>query len=183
MSVDRNLPLVLARRQEILAGDKEKIAHQKDAGKLTARERVRLLMDEASFVELDVLAGGGVVTGYGLVNGRSAYVYAQDYTVKAGAIGKVQANKILTVMSLAEKTGSPLIALLDSQGALLDEGMTARDALRLVHPKEDAWFVLLRRGRPYAAIDADGLMLKIQNGGALQSPLRDFPAMRLIMPM
>ena len=65
----------------------------------------------------------------------------------------------------------------------LDEGTTARDALRLMHPKEDAWFVLLRRGRPYAAIDADGLMLKIQNGGALQSPLRDYPAMRLIMPM
>lgn len=65
----------------------------------------------------------------------------------------------------------------------LDEDMPARDALRLVHPKEDAWFVLLRRGRPYAAIDADGLMLKIQNGTAVQSPLRDFPAMRLILPV
>lgn len=65
----------------------------------------------------------------------------------------------------------------------LDEGLTARDALRLVHPQEDAWFVLLRRGRPYAAIDADGLMQKLQNGAALQSALRDFPAMRLIMPV
>ena len=65
----------------------------------------------------------------------------------------------------------------------LDEGTAARDALRLTHPKEDAWFVLLRRGRPYAAIDADGLILKIQDGGALQSALRDFPTMPLIMPM
>lgn len=65
----------------------------------------------------------------------------------------------------------------------LDEGARARDALRLLHPREDAWFVLTRRGRPYAAIDSEGLMLEMQNGGTLQSALRDFPAMRLSMPL
>ncbi len=64
----------------------------------------------------------------------------------------------------------------------LDEGTAARDALRLLHPREDAWFVLMRRGRPYAAIDGDGLMMGIENGSTLQSALRDFPAMRLGMP-
>ncbi len=136
MSVERNLPLVRERRQAALEGDAAQIAAIHGAGKLTARERVKLLMDEASFVELDTLAAdAGVVTGYGLIDGRPAYVYAQDYTVKSGAVGAAQARKILKVLSLAEKTGSPVVALCDSQGARLDEGMTAVNAYASIMAK------------------------------------------------
>jgi len=129
MSVERNLPLVRDRRKAALQGDAEQIKRQHDAGKLTARERVARLFDEASFVELDTLiADAGVITGYGLVEGRPAYAYAQDYTVKAGALGAAQARKILKVLSLAEKTGAPVVALCDSHGARLDEGMNAVNA-------------------------------------------------------
>ncbi len=129
MSVERNLPLVRERRQAALQGDAALIAAFHDAGKLTARERVKLLLDEASFVELDTLAAdAGVITGYGLIDGRAAFVYAQDYTVKSGAVGEAQARKILKVLSLAEKTGAPVIALCDSQGARMDEGMAAVNA-------------------------------------------------------
>lgn len=136
MSVERNLPLVRERRQAALQGDAAQIAAIHDAGKLTARERVQLLMDDASFVELDTLAAdAGVITGYGLIDGRPAYVYAQDYTVKSGAVGGAQARKILKVLSLAEKTGAPVIALCDSQGARLDEGMTAVNAYASIMAK------------------------------------------------
>ena len=112
MSVEKNLPLVRDRRQAALQGNAEDIKRQHDAGKLTARERIAALIDEASFVELDTLiADAGVITGYGLIDGRPAYVYAQDYTVKSGAVGARQAAKILKVMALAEKTGAPLVAL------------------------------------------------------------------------
>ena len=107
MSVEKNLPLVRDRRQAALQGNADGIKRQHDAGKLTARERIAALIDEASFVELDTLiADAGVITGYGLIDGRPAYVYAQDYTVKSGAVGAMQAAKILKVMALAEKTGS-----------------------------------------------------------------------------
>lgn len=129
MSVERNLPLVRERRQTALHGDAAQIASLHEAGKLTARERVNLLLDEASFVELDTLAAdAGVITGYGLIDGRPVYVYAQDYTVKSGAVGAAQSRKIMKVLSLAEKTGAPVVALCDSQGARLDEGMTAVNA-------------------------------------------------------
>ena len=127
MSVERET--ALERRQKALTGDAEMIQKQHDAGKLTARERVLKLFDEQSFVELDTLvADAGVITGYGLIEGSPAYVYAQDYTVCSGAVGEKQARKILKAMSLAEKTGSPIIALCDSQGARLDEGMAGVNA-------------------------------------------------------
>ncbi len=136
MSVEKNLPLVRERRQAALQGNAEQIKRQHDAGKLTARERIATLVDEASFVELDTLiADAGVITGYGLIDGRPAYVYAQDYTVKSGAVGAAQAAKILKVMALAEKTGAPIVALCDSQGALLDEGMTAANAYASIMAK------------------------------------------------
>lgn len=136
MSVERNLPLVRERRQAALEGDAAQIAAIHSAGKLTARERVKLLLDEASFVELDTLAAdAGVITGYGLIDGRPAYVYAQDYTVKSGAVGAAQTRKIMKVLSLAEKTGAPVIALCDSQGARLDEGMTAVNAYASIMAK------------------------------------------------
>ena len=81
MNVERNLPIVRERKNAILKGDPELCAEQKKAGKLLARERIALLLDAASFVELDVLnANAGVVTGYGTVQGSPVYVYAQDVT-------------------------------------------------------------------------------------------------------
>jgi len=133
MGVERNLPVVRERKLAILKGDPELCAQQKKAGKLLARERVALLLDAASFVELDVLnADAGVVTGYGLIDEKPVYVYAQDFTVKGGSVGASHAKKVLKVMELAEKTGAPLVALLDTAGARLDEGLDAMNAYAMM---------------------------------------------------
>ena len=129
MNVERNLPVVRERKLAILKGDPELCAQQKKAGKLLARERIGLLLDAASFVELDVLnSDAGVVTGYGLIDGSPVYVYAQDFTVNGGSVGAAHARKVLKVMDLAEKTGAPVIGILDTAGARLDEGVDAMNA-------------------------------------------------------
>ncbi len=139
MSVKRNLPIILERKQAILAGDPTLVKEQKAAGKLTARERITLLFDESSFVETDSLSSdAGVVTGYGTIDNNPVYVYAQDATVQGGAVGEKHANKVLKVMSLAEKTGAPLIAVLDSAGAKLDEGVAALNAYAMIAAKSTA---------------------------------------------
>ena len=139
MSVERNLPIVRERKQAILAGDPALIAEQKKAGRLTARERVALLLDGASFVEMDALnADAGVVTGYGTIDGNPVYLYAQDFTVGGGAVGEKHARKVLKVMDMAEKTGSPIVALLDSAGAKLDEGVAALNAYAMIAAKSTA---------------------------------------------
>ena len=133
MSVERNLPIVRERKLAILKGDPELCDKQKKAGKLLARERVAQLFDPSSFVELDVLnADAGVVTGYGLIGEKPVYVYAQDFTVKGGSVGAQHARKILKVMDLAEKTGAPLVAILDTAGARLDEGLDAMNAYAMI---------------------------------------------------
>lgn len=133
MSVERNLPIVRERKNAILKGDPELCAEQKKAGKLLARERIALLLDAASFVELDVLnANAGVVTGYGTVQGSPVYVYAQDVTVNGGAVGAAHARKVLKVMDMAEKTGCPVIGILDTAGARLDEGVDALNAYAMI---------------------------------------------------
>ena len=139
MSVERSLPLMRERKEAILAGDATLIAEQKKAGKLTARERIAALLDEGSFVELDVLnADAGVVTGYGAVDGNPVYVYAQDLTVGGGAVGQKHARKVLKVMELAQKTGCPIVAMLDSAGAKLDAGVKALDAYAMIAAKAAA---------------------------------------------
>lgn len=133
MNVKRNLPIVRERKNAILKGDPELCAEQKKAGKLLARERIALLLDAASFVELDVLnANAGVVTGYGTVQGSPVYVYAQDVTVNGGAVGAAHARKVLKVMDMAEKTGCPVIGILDTAGARLDEGVDALNAYAMI---------------------------------------------------
>lgn len=123
-------------RQRIMqGGGEEKTAEQRRKGKLTARERLELLLDPQSFLETDAFAGGiaggreapgeGVVTGFGTVAGRPVYVYSQDFTVLGGSLGRVHARKICKVMDLAHKTGVPVVALLDSAGARLHEGLDA----------------------------------------------------------
>ena len=139
MNVERNLPIVRERKLAILKGDATLCDQQKAAGKLLARERIAQLLDPASFVELDVLnADAGVVTGYGLIDGAPAYVYAQDFTVKGGSVGMAHARKVLKVLELAEKTGAPVYALLDTAGARLDEGIDAMNAYALMAGKVSA---------------------------------------------
>ena len=129
MSVERNLPIVRERKLAILKGDPELAAQQKKAGKLLARERIALLLDAQSFVELDALnAQAGVVTGYGLIDGSPVYVFCQDLTVNGGAVGAAHARKIVKVMELAEKTGAPVVGIYDTAGAKLDEGIDALNA-------------------------------------------------------
>ena len=139
MNVERNLPIVRERKLAILKGDPELCDQQKKAGKLIARERIALLLDAASFVELDCLnSEAGVVTGYGLVDGSPVYVYAQDFTVKGGSVGADHARKVLKVMDLAEKTGAPLVSILDTAGARLDEGIDAMNAYAMMAAKANA---------------------------------------------
>lgn len=129
------------RRQTIEQGGGEaKIKKQHDAGKLTARERIAALLDEGSFVEVDAFVthrcnefdmpntkapGEGVVTGYGTVEGRLVYVYAQDFTVIGGSLGEMHAKKICKVMDMAMKMGAPIIGMNDSGGARIQEGVDA----------------------------------------------------------
>lgn len=129
------------RRQVIEAGGGEKrIQKQHDNGKLTARERMELLFDEGSFVEQDAFVkhrctnfgmedveapGEGVVTGYGYVDGRLVFAYAQDFTVIGGSLGEMHAAKIVKVMNNAVKSGAPVVGLNDSGGARIQEGVDA----------------------------------------------------------
>jgi propionyl-CoA carboxylase beta chain len=119
-------------------GGKERIDKQHAAGKLTARERVDLLLDPGSFVEVDrfvthrcadfnmqeqKVLGDGVVTGYGRVDGRRVFVFAQDFTVFGGSLSAAYASKICKIMDLATKVGAPVIGLNDSGGARIQEGV------------------------------------------------------------
>ncbi|HEX9165939.1 MAG TPA: acyl-CoA carboxylase subunit beta [Gemmatimonadales bacterium] len=127
-----------ARAEE--GGGAARIAQQHQKGKLTARERLDLLLDEGTFVELDRFVthratdfglaeqkfpGDGVVTGYGQVNGRLVYVFSQDFTVFGGSLSETHAQKICKVMDLAMKNGAPVIGLNDSGGARIQEGVAS----------------------------------------------------------
>ena len=125
-------------KQAELGGGIERTKRQHDAGRLTARERVKLLLDVDTFVELDKfvthkatdfgidknkILGDGVVSGYGKIDGRLVYVFAQDFTVFGGTLSRANANKIIKVMDLAMKMGAPVIGLNDSGGARIQEGV------------------------------------------------------------
>jgi propionyl-CoA carboxylase beta chain len=126
--------------QAELGGGEERIAKQHEEGKLTARERIELLLDPNSFVELDKfkvhrcddfgmqnkkVLGDGVVTGYGTVEGRQVFVFAQDFTVFGGSLSGAYAEKICKVMDLAVSTGCPVVGLNDSGGARIQEGVVS----------------------------------------------------------
>lgn len=123
-----------------LGGGQKRIDKQHEKGKLTARERIELLLDEGSFEELGMLVthrsvnfgldkqkffGDGVVTGYGTINGRLVYVFSQDFTVLGGSLAEAHAEKIVKVMDLAMKNGAPVIGLNDSGGARIQEGVVS----------------------------------------------------------
>lgn len=125
------------RTAAMLGGGKDRIDKQHAKGKLTARERLDLLLDKGSFHELEMFSsqrddlaqggerfpGDGVITGYGLIEGKTTYVYSQDFTVSGGALGEIQSKKICRAMDLAVKNGSPIIGLIDSGGARIQEGV------------------------------------------------------------
>jgi propionyl-CoA carboxylase beta chain len=122
------------KKKAILGGGEKRIADQHAKGKLTARERLNLLLDEGSFVETDTFAvpesansylGDGVVTGHGLIDGRNVYVFAHDFTVLGGSLGATFAKKISKVMDNAMKAGVPLVGLNDSGGARIQEGVVS----------------------------------------------------------
>ena len=135
--------LRLVREQAQLGGGKRRIESQNAKGKLTARERLELLLDRGSFVEIDKFVthratdfgladeryfGDGVITGYGQIDGRLVFVFSQDFTVFGGSLSETHGQKICKVMDLALKNGAPIIGLNDSGGARIQEGVVSLGA-------------------------------------------------------
>lgn len=139
--MEEKLRALEERRAKVRAGGGPKrVAAQHEKGKMTARERIELLLDPGTFVELDAFVehratelgmdkidapGEGVVTGYGTVNGRNVCVFAQDFTVIGGSLGEMHAAKICKIMDMAVKLGCPLVGINDSGGARIQEGVDA----------------------------------------------------------
>ncbi|GAA0816835.1 acyl-CoA carboxylase subunit beta [Spirilliplanes yamanashiensis] len=176
----------LARRTEeaVHAGSARAVEKQHARGKRTARERIEMLLDEGSFVELDELArhrstafglernrpyGDGVVTGYGTVDGRQVCVFSQDFTVFGGSLGEVFGEKIVKVMDLAMKIGCPVVGINDSGGARIQEGVVALGLYA------DIFF---RNTRASGVIPQISLVMGPCAGGAVYSPaITDFTVM------
>ncbi len=140
MSNDKLNELIEKRKKIELGGGESAIAKQHESGKLTARERILKLLDANSFVEMDAYVehrcvnfgmekktapGEGVVTGYGTIDGRLVYVFAQDFTVIGGSLGEMHAAKIVKAQEAALKVGAPIIGINDSGGARIQEGVDA----------------------------------------------------------
>src|ERR687886_447779 len=139
MSIHDKLELLESRRAEAeLGGGEQRLKTQHDKGKLSARERLDILLDDGSFVELDRFVtsrssefgldgqsvfGDGVVTGYGRIEGRLVYVFSQDFTVFGGSLSETFAAKICKIMDLAMRNGAPVVGLNDSGGARIQEGV------------------------------------------------------------
>ncbi|MBV8978780.1 MAG: methylmalonyl-CoA carboxyltransferase, partial [Alphaproteobacteria bacterium] len=128
------------RRRARLGGGEARIKAQHARGKLTARERLDVLLDENSFEEFDmfiehrnkdfdadktIIPGDGVVTGWGTINGRMTYVYAKDFTVFGGSLSETHAQKIVKIQDMAMRNGAPIIGLLDAGGARIQEGVSS----------------------------------------------------------
>ncbi len=128
------------RGEALLGGGKERIEAQHERGRMTARERLELLLDKGSFRETDMLVthrttdfgldqrkylGDSVVTGWGTIEGRLVFVYSQDFTVLGGSLGEVHAAKVCKIMDMAMKNGAPVIGLNDSGGARIQEGVVS----------------------------------------------------------
>jgi acetyl-CoA carboxylase carboxyltransferase component len=175
--LDPRIDELRKRREKSRQGGGEvRIAKQHAKGKLTARERLELLLDQGSFQELEPfvlppqdelglseeqLPGDGVVTGYGQIDGRTVYVYAQDFTVMGGALGEMHGRKICQVMDLAAASGSPIIGLIDSGGARIQEGVRGLGGYAEV----------FRRNAQYSGVVPQiSLILGPCAGGAAYSP-------------
>ncbi len=165
--------LRLLREKARLGGGEERVARQHEKGKLTARERLELLLDPGSFQEIGAFAahrhaepaekipGDGVVTGYGTIDGRTVYVYAQDFTVYGGALGEMHGQKICRVLDLASQNGAPVIGLIDSGGARIQEGVYSLGG----------YAEIFRRNSLYSGVIPQiSVMLGPCAGGAAYSP-------------
>ncbi|MFC4558745.1 acyl-CoA carboxylase subunit beta [Virgibacillus kekensis] len=172
------------RRQVELGGGDERIDRQHEKGKLTARERIDYLLDKGSFVELNPFIehretdfgmnnstanGEGVVTGYGKIDGRPVYLFAQDFTVYGGALGEMHGKKIAAVMDLAAKNGVPFIGLNDSGGARIQEGVSSLDGYGQVFYRNSIYS---------GVIPQISVIMGPSAGGAVYSPaITDFVIM------
>jgi propionyl-CoA carboxylase beta chain len=176
--------LFLRNEEAVNAGSARAVERQHAKGKKTARERIDLLLDEGSFIELDELArhrstnfglernrpyGDGVVTGYGTVDGRPVCVFSQDVTVFGGALGEVYGEKIVKVMDLAIKTGCPIIGINEGGGARIQEGVVS---LGLYGE------IFLRNTHASGVVPQISLIMGANAGGHVYSPaLTDFVVM------
>lgn len=137
---DKIRKLIELRNEARMGGGEVRIDKQHEQGKMTARERIEMLVDDGSFEELDMFVthrctnfgmektkfkGDGVVIGHGTIDGRVVYVYAQDFTVFGGSLSETMAQKICKIMDMAMKVGAPVIGINDSGGARIQEGVTA----------------------------------------------------------
>jgi acetyl-CoA carboxylase carboxyltransferase component len=178
---ERLVELAAMREQAVHAGSEAAIRRQHERGKLTARERLARLLDPDSFVELDMLARhrahgfgientrpltDGVITGWGTIDGRKVFVFAQDFTVFGGALGEVFAEKIHKVMDLAASVGAPMIGLNDGAGARIQEGVVSLDAYG---------GIFFRNVKASGVIPQISVILGPCAGGAVYSPaITDF---------
>jgi len=180
--IEERLEQLAELQEEALhAGSEAAVQRQHDRGKLTARERLEKLLDPGSFVELDMLARhrahgfgieqtrpltDGVVTGWGMIDGRKTFVFAQDFTVFGGALGEVFAEKIHKVMDLAESVGAPMVGLNDGAGARIQEGVVSLDAYG---------GIFFRNVKASGVIPQISVILGPCAGGAVYSPaITDF---------
>ncbi len=168
--------LAAMRAESRLGGGVERIEQQHARGKLTARERLELLLDDGSFVEFDPfvthratdfglgeqrILGDGVVTGHGTIDGRLAFVFSQDFTVFGGSLSETHAEKICKVMDLAMKVGAPIIGLNDSGGARIQEGVVSLGGYA---------DIFLRNTRASGVVPQLSLVMGPCAGGAVYSP-------------
>ena len=179
--MSKNEALLDKRKSSHLGGGQARIDKQHQQGKLTARERVTLLLDEGSFNEIGQFvehrattfgldkqhfAGDGVVTGFGTIHGRLVYVFSQDFTVLGGSLSETHAAKICRVMDLAMKNGAPLIGLNDSGGARIQEGVVSLAGYA---------DIFYRNTRASGVIPQISVIMGPCAGGAVYSPaLTDF---------
>jgi acetyl-CoA carboxylase carboxyltransferase component len=183
-TADKLAHLAELRSQAMLGGGEHRIEQQHQRGKLTARERLDLLLDEGSFRELDAFVthratdfgidqerylGDGVVTGHGRIDGRTVFVYSQDFTVFGGSLSEAHAEKIVKVMDLALENGAPIIGLSDSGGARIQEGVVSLGGYAEI---------FLRNTLVSGVIPQLSLVLGPCAGGAVYSPaITDFTIM------
>ena len=182
MNNEQRIEDLRRRRQDaVTPGNQRAVDRQHDLGKMTARERIDVLLDQGSFQELDIFvrhqatgfgieanrpSGDAVVTGWGTVDGRTVFVFAEDFTVFGGSLGQVVADKICKVMDLAMDTGAPLIGLKDSGGARIQEGVVALDGYGRIFE---------RNVRASGVIPQISLIMGPCAGGAVYSPaITDF---------
>jgi len=183
-TADKLARLRQLREEATVGGGAERVEQQHRRGKLTARERLALLLDEGTFTELDafvthratdfgidqeVYLGDGVVTGHGAIDGRNVFVYAQDFTVFGGSLSEAHAEKIVKVMDLALENGAPIIGLSDSGGARIQEGVVSLGGYA---------DIFLRNTLVSGVIPQLSMVLGPCAGGAVYSPaITDFTIM------